>query len=593
MGSEILWFLAVLALITAGESKKSVGGTCHPNDLKGLRSFKAGIHSDDSGRINKWIGNSCCEWDGISCNNITGRVTQINLPGFITTDDAPLQAYMYGSISPSITLLSNLEVVDLSGLVGLTGKIPSLIGFHLPGLRKLSLWGNHIEGPLPESIALRRLDLHSNRFSGAIPESIANLTSLESLSLQNNLLTGDIPVKIGDLQALKELDLSNNSLTGKIPSSITKLKAVSIIYLNDNQLVGEIPTLLGPDQMPCLGFLRVKNNRLTGRIPYSFGYLSSLQRVSLANNELEGPIPSSLGDLRSLTELYLNGNKLSGRLPSSISLLSQLIMLTLSNNMIEGPLPHQMASLGNLQMLDLSFNWLNLSTIPKWLLKLPSLSRIYLADCKIQGELPEDLRATPSALQELDLSANHLSGKIPEWIGSLTELYSLNLSVNFLAGSLQRVFQVESRFTTGGSLASLDLSDNNFTSGIEQIGMGTQLEIQHINLSHNSIEGRLPDSIGRLETMKSLDLSCNNLDSALPPLLANASSLETLKLRKNHFTGKIPSEFLKLRKLKELDLSDNFLEGKIPFGRPLINFPRVSYSGNKGLCGLPLDPCRP
>ncbi|KAL0408651.1 UNVERIFIED_CONTAM: hypothetical protein Sradi_1799500 [Sesamum radiatum] len=220
MGSEILWFVAVLALITAGESKKSVGGTCHPNDLKGLRSFKAGIHSDDSGRIDKWIGNSCCEWDGISCSNITGRVTQINLPGFITTDDAPLQAYMYGSISPSITLLSNLEVVDLSGLVGLTGKIPPLIGFHLPGLRKLSLWGNHIEGPLPESIGklskleelclnenslsgslpanlgnlkgLRRLDLHSNRVSGAIPESIANLTSLASLSLQNNLLTGDL-----------------------------------------------------------------------------------------------------------------------------------------------------------------------------------------------------------------------------------------------------------------------------------------------------------------------------------------------------------------------------------------------------------------
>jgi hypothetical protein len=78
----------------------------------------------------------------------------------------------------------------------------------------------------------------------------------------------------------------------------------------------------------------------------------------------------------------------------------------------------------------------------------------------------------------------------------------------------------------------------------------------------------------------------------LPEALANVSSLEKLKLQKNHFTGRIPVGFLKLKKLKELDLSDNLLAGEIPAGKPLTDFPQSSYSGNKGLCGKPLSPCK-
>ncbi|KAL8549204.1 hypothetical protein ACS0TY_008161 [Phlomoides rotata] len=83
------------------------------------------------------------------------------------------------------------------------------------------------------------------------------------------------------------------------------------------------------------------------------------------------------------------------------------------------------------------------------------------------------------------------------------------------------------------------------------------------------------------------------MDSELPLSLSNASSLESLKMQKNHFTGKIPNGFLMFRNLKELDLSDNSLHGEIPHGKPLVDFPRASYSGNKGLCGIPLELCRP
>lgn len=635
MGSQVLWFLVLLTLTTICKSK-----SCHPNDLKGLQDFKAGIHSDTSGRLGKWKGQDCCKWEGIFCSNETGRVVSISLPGLYTSDGAPVQSAMVGELSPSITLLNFLEVIDIGELIGLTGKIPPSIGLHLPNLRKLNFLGNNFTGALPESICklskleelylqenvfsgflpsciggaknLRRMDVHSNKLSGVIPESITRLTNLESLCLQDNFLTGNIPENIGNLQELKELDLSNNSLTGIIPRSIVKLNSISILYLNSNLLEGGMPPSK-PGQLSSLSFVSLQNNRLSGTIPLSIGYLTSLQRLSLANNQLKGSVPSTLGNLKSLTELYLSYNQLSGQFPRSIGGISELLLLSISHNMIEGPLPREISSLSNLQSLDFSFNHLNMSTIPKWLMQLPSLSRIYLAGCEIHGEIPDYIQS--KSLLELDLSANHLSGRIPAWIGSLSRLYSLNLSKNKfvseipstitnleilgvldlhsnkLEGSVNVVFQKKSKFG-GGSLTYLDLSDNSFSSGVAQIGKGGQEGIQHLNLSHNVLKGRLPTSIGTLKSLETLDLSYNGLSSNLPTSLANLTILERLMLHKNQFTGRIPEEFLKLKKLKELNLSDNLLEGKIPYGKPFLDFPQSSFSGNGGLCGKPLPPCK-
>lgn len=635
MASQVLCFLVLLTLTTICKSK-----SCHPNDLKGLQDFKAGIHRDTSGRLSKWTGQDCCKWEGIFCSNETGRVVSISLPGLYTSDGAPVQSAMVGELSPSITLVKFLEVIDIGELVRLTGKIPPSIGLHLPNLRKINFLGNKFTGALPESICklskleelylqengfsgflplciggvknLRRLDVHSNKLSGVIPESITRLTHLESLCLQDNLLTGNIPENIGNLQELKELDLSNNSLTGIIPRSISRLNSISVLYLNANQIEGEIPLPSKPGKLSSLSFVRLQNNRLSGTIPSSIGYLTSLQRLSLANNQLKGHIPSSLGNLKSLTELYLSHNQLSGQLPRSIGGISELLYLSISHNMIEGPLPREISSLSNLQSLDLSFNHLNMSTIPKWLMQLPSLSRIYLAGCEIHGEIPDFI---PKSLLELDLSANHLSGRIPAWIGSFSQLYSLNLSKNKfvseipssvtnleilglldlhsnkLEGSVNAVFQIKSKFA-GGSLTYLDLSVNSFSSGVEQIGKGGQESIQHLNISHNLLKGRLPTSIGTLKSLETLDLSNNRLSSNLPTSLANLTILKRLMLHNNQFTGRISDEFLKLKKLKELNLSDNLLEGKIPYGKPFLDFPQTSFSGNRGLCGKPLPPCK-
>ena len=144
------------------------------------------------------------------------------------------------------------------------------------------------------------------------------------------------------------------------------------------------------------------NNHLAGRIPSFFGQLKSLVTLSLENNQLEGPVPSNLGQSQSLAELHLGGNRLSGRLLKTIGLLP-LFTLSISNNMIEGPLPVEMSSLTNLSRLYLSFNPLNLSSIPTWLVDMPSINAIHLAGCGIEGEIPRHLQSAASRWAELDL----------------------------------------------------------------------------------------------------------------------------------------------------------------------------------------------
>lgn len=462
---KFLWVVLLITLSALGEGNTTPNQACNPNDLKGLSNFKAGIPIDTSGRLAMWVGGGCCEWQGITCDNRTGRVIGISLPAWITKDDEPFLARMVGTLSPSINLISFLEVLNLGENSDLTGNIPELI--------------------LPK---LQRLYLYSNSFYGPVPDSIASLTHLVSLDLRNNSLSGHIPQGIGQLQVLQDLDFSNNFLSGKLPSSMANLSAIRNLGLDSNFLEGPITFLSISPKMSHLRLIRLQDNSLTGKIP-----------------------------------------KFIGQLP-------QLEHLLLSRNMIEGPLPSEMSSLKHLETLDVSFNPLRLSAIPKWLPELPSLLRIFLAGCEIQGEIPE---LFPSAIKELDLSANNLTGSIPTRFG-----------------------------------------DENFQM------------LFSLNLSKNALVSNIPESIGNLKRLIWLDLHANKLSSNLPEALGNLIKLTKLELQQNQFSGTIPNKFLKLKDLWKFDVSDNLLEGKIPEGKPFSDFPKSSYSGNKGLCGKPLPPCK-
>ncbi|XP_057948330.1 DNA damage-repair/toleration protein DRT100-like [Malania oleifera] len=187
---------------------------CNLNDLKGLIDFKKGIHIDTFSRLKNWEGRSCCEWEGISCDNSTGRVTEILLLGLIYFDGVPLQNHKECWLSPSVTLLTSLEAIDFSELIGLSRPTPPSI---IDSLRSLTSSAN--------------LDLHSNSISGLMPE------------------------KIGELQIL---NLSENFLGRKIPPLITNFTLISVMFLNNNYLEVRIPFPQRSGQMLSLAHLRLR-----------------------------------------------------------------------------------------------------------------------------------------------------------------------------------------------------------------------------------------------------------------------------------------------------------------------------------------------
>jgi hypothetical protein len=78
-----LLLLLLLSLTTfhrsvSSNDKKLV--QCNEKDQETLLIFKKGINDSSNGKISTWLTEKdCCAWEGVHCNNITGRVTELHL----------------------------------------------------------------------------------------------------------------------------------------------------------------------------------------------------------------------------------------------------------------------------------------------------------------------------------------------------------------------------------------------------------------------------------------------------------------------------------------------------------------------------------
>uniref|UniRef100_F6HLX6 Leucine-rich repeat-containing N-terminal plant-type domain-containing protein n=1 Tax=Vitis vinifera TaxID=29760 RepID=F6HLX6_VITVI len=157
------------------------------------------------------------------------------------------------------------------------------------------------------------------------------------------------------------------------------------------------------------------------------------QRVSAINSSnmgLEGTIAPQVGNLSFLLQqLNLFNNKLVGSIPEAICNLSKLEELYLGNNQLIGEIPKKMSNLLNLKILSFPMNNLT-GSIPTTIFNMSSLLNISLSYNSLSGSLPMDICYTNLKLKELNLSSNHLSGKVPtgEIPQSLFNIYSLRAS---------------------------------------------------------------------------------------------------------------------------------------------------------------------
>ncbi len=185
-------------------------------------------------------------------------------------------------------------------------------------------------------------------------------------------------------------------------------------------------------------------------------------------------------------------------------------------------------------------------------------------------ELPESL-GNLTQLQSLDLSYNQLT-ILPETLGNLTRLQSLNLSSNHLAMLPETLGNLT-------WLAILNLSANNLTTLPKSLSNLVQL--QSLNLSFNNLK-TLPDFIGQLTQLRSVDLAYNQL-TAIPESLEQLVYLHTLNVPGNLLL-KLPDSVGQLKELLLLILSKNNLTDLPPSIYKLEHLERLDLEDN------PLNP---
>ncbi|KFK24556.1 hypothetical protein AALP_AAs57953U000100, partial [Arabis alpina] len=130
------------------------------------------------------------------------------------------------------------------------------------------------------------------------------------------------------------------------------------------------------------------------------------------------------------------------------------------------------------------------------------------------------------------LKSQNLSGIVPPEFSKLCHVKVLDLSRNYLTGSIPKEW------------ASMRLEDLSF--------MG------------NRLSGPFPKVLTRLTLLKNLSLEGNLFSGPIPPEIGKMIHLERLHLTSNAFTGSLPENFGLLTNLTDMRISDNNFSGRIP-----------------------------
>jgi len=106
--------------------------------------------------------------------------------------------------------------------------------------------------------------------------------------------------------------------------------------------------------------------------------------------------------------------------------------------------------------------------------------------------------------------------------------------------------------------------DENQLEGSLPDEIGVLLSLESLNADDNSITGSIPSTIGNLINMIEIDIDTNYLGGTIPDEIYNLSELQILDIDTNTFTGTISSDIRKLEKLFYVQLSYNYFSGTIP-----------------------------
>ncbi|POO00636.1 LOW QUALITY PROTEIN: Leucine-rich repeat domain containing protein [Trema orientale] len=594
-------FLVMLLVYLGGAngSNAGLGGEpkirCIEVERRALLKIKEDLHEIKEGFLSSW-GNEeekrdCCDWYGVQCANKSGHVIVLDLspstnnfslsPYYEAFEEDDDRRFLRGNITHWLLELKYLTYLDLS-----------VVNFK----------GNHIPSFIGTLSRLRYLNLSHTKMSGEIPPQLANLSSLQVLDLgYNSNLTMKNMEWVSHLTSLRLLDLSQTNMSKATDwmQTVSKLPCLANLQLSDCKLPSIVPTSLSLfNSSKSLAILDLSYNRLSLSVYQLMCVFSrSLVHLNLWENELEGTIPEAFQNLSALEYLELGVNELEGFIPEALGKMTTLRLRGLfarENNLTGLQLPEQTQLMSrckkySLEHLDLTWN-------------------------RITGSLPN--LTLFSSLKEVALALNQFSGTVPESIGQLAQLESLDLAANSLEVGVYRAWfllgpqfpkwlQTQKNYSTldisnagisdsvpdwfwdlSAKCFSMDLSNNQIHGTVSNISSFEFVDYPEVDLSANNIEGSIPHfifkvgalnlSMNRFSNLNSLcsvtydvqlsylDISYNQLSGHLPDCWSRFKELRILILANNKLSGKIPISIGSLTQIETLHLANNYLTKELP-----------------------------
>ena len=213
----------------------------------------------------------------------------------------------------------------------------------------------------------------------------------------------------------------------------------------------------------------------------------------------------------------------------------------------------------------LDLNGMELTELPESIGQLAQLQSLNLSNNQLTS-LPESLGQL-TKLQSLLLSQNYKLVKLPEWIGSLEKLEVLVL--NHIIG-LGTPLSLPESLGKLKLIRSLDLATNNIQKLPEWLLQFKQL--RNLTLTHNRLEV-LPEWLGQLTQLENLNIGYTSI-SDLPPPLAQLEHLNYLGLNGNPLNPELSEAYI-----QGLDAVKAYLRAKSEAGQITLNEAKLILVG--------------
>ncbi|URD85243.1 LRR receptor-like serine threonine-protein kinase [Musa troglodytarum] len=175
------------------------------------------------------------------------------------------------------------------------------------------------------------------------------------------------------------------------------------------------------------------------------------------------------------------------------------------------------------------------------------VTSIWLKGQNITGVLPDEF-ANLTSLQVLDLTRNYLNGSIPVAWASLP-LTTLSLLGNRISGKIPDEI---------GNIITLEelTLDCNQLEGLIPASFGNLINLNYLRLSANNLNGELPDSLGKLTNLKEFIIDGNPISGKIPSFIGNWTNLQRLDMQGTLMEGPFPPTISNLTSIQQLRVSD-------------------------------------